>query len=243
MRGRQRGVLAGATRLIAQRRVLNVLIEVNKLHSAAALRWEEEARKAYADNEEGGAGGQAWPENDAPLSDTDNDAATQDLIALVQVGGAGNGREGVRARAGGRGRVGNVREGWRARAGVGVGRAAEAGRRGADVAATAPAQTLLEAGYDVLSTDRCAGEEEEGVAAARPAAPPLPLCPSAPRRGWLRWQDPWGMGKADEAADLTSWARAVYEHEIDLWASLDATGGEPHALQLPPSGRGAQRGE
>ena len=86
VRGRQRGVLAGASRLIAQRRVLNVLIEVNKLHSAAALRWEEEARKAYADNEEGGAE-QAWPENDAPLSDTDNDAATQDLIALVQVGG------------------------------------------------------------------------------------------------------------------------------------------------------------
>ena len=49
------------------------------------------------------------------------------------------------------------------------------------------------------------------------------------------------MGKAGEAADLTSWARAVYEHEIDLWASLDATGGATNALQLP--GRGARRAE
>ena len=106
-----------------------------------------------------------------------------------------------------------------------------------------PLQTLLEAGYDVLSTDRCAARS--GSSAPRPCctAPTAHSAPpSSPRRGWLRWQDPWGMGKADEAADLTSWARAVYEHEIDLWASLDATGGEPYALQLP-SGRGAQRGE
>ena len=72
---------------------------------------------------------------------------------------------------------------------------------------------------------------------------PAGIPPSLPslRRGWLRWQDPWGMGKAGEAADLTSWARAVYEHEIDLWASLDATGGATNALQLP--GRGARRAE
>jgi hypothetical protein len=46
-------------------------------------------------------------------------------------------------------------------------------------------------------------------------------------RGWLRWQDPWGMGKPNEAAEMESWARKVMEHEIDLWASLDASGGRP----------------
>lgn len=135
VRGRQRDVLAGASRLIAQRRVLNVLIECNKRHTAAALR----AAKATE-------GGEDPTVPDGPLSEEDNEAATEDLIQLVQ--------------------------------------------------------TLLDAGYDVLSTDR----------------------------GWLRWQDPWGMGKDGESGEISQWARRVFEHEIDLWGSLDATGGVPKPL-------------
>ena len=33
------------------------------------------------------------------------------------------------------------------------------------------------------------------------------------------------MGKVDEASEIKKWAHKVMEHEIDLWASLDATGG------------------
>ena len=35
------------------------------------------------------------------------------------------------------------------------------------------------------------------------------------------------MGKEGEAAAIQDWARKVYSHEIDLWASLDASGGVP----------------
>lgn len=76
MRGRQRDVLAGAARLIAQRRVLHIFVECNKRHTAAAL---------HAARAGDGGGTLADPDAPAaPLSEEDNDAATEDLVALVQ---------------------------------------------------------------------------------------------------------------------------------------------------------------
>lgn len=163
VRGRQRDVLAGASRLIAQRRVLNVLIECNKRHTAAALRAAKQTE-----------GGEDPTVPDGPLSEEDNEAATEDLVQLVQ-----------------------VRCQWAV--------AVKAGWMVSRIPTPTPhpsAQTLLDAGYDVLSTDR----------------------------GWLRWQDPWGMGKDGESGEIRQWARRVFEHEIDLWGSLDATGGAPKPL-------------